>query len=360
MVLFHFESETFEDVAESTYWTWAQLVKMNVGEITTKTVKTNVGIVVYGLVMTSRSILWILPIGHIKASFDRSKDSADKLRHMKESTEYLINKPRWSDWWGLSGAARIYIEIYRCDALGTRIPGIAPATKACIQVPLLQARPVHEFLEIPLGRALKRRLWWWERSAQEPNLLVRLGWQPSKEMASAEGPSEPQGGLTLSVLSGNFWNCTKSQLWEVVVHVPVGTAALEIVSRAISCKKGGPNPIFKERAHFMIHWSRHQQVGEKNNQIFDTREHCVQDPPAADDQAAVKSEDHSCIQNAGNQNYDTPGANNDFHKHVNSELADALYAYIAFQQGVIAEQNRKCDSLESEIKTFPSAHVQQE
>mmetsp|Transcript_30807 Transcript_30807/g.98186 ORF Transcript_30807/g.98186 Transcript_30807/m.98186 type:complete len:642 (+) Transcript_30807:109-2034(+) len=245
------ESLGFESVPHATFWVLARLIAMKDCSWREGTVTTAAGVVVLTIVMALKGILWILPVGQIKAAFDDEFKVVSVAQQQRQEMEYELNKPTWSDWYSLRSSCRAYLDFWVGDPVGP------PVVKATLPVPILHTAPVRTALEVPAASTAVNR----GSCGPPPSVGIQVDWEPSPQMLKAQAPAMPVGFLRLQLTQGSNFPVSIGSRWHCRMQVPVSFCGESIQAAELVSNAGGPQPVWDQARGFEVRWAPVQEEG---------------------------------------------------------------------------------------------------
>mmetsp|Transcript_45975 Transcript_45975/g.103330 ORF Transcript_45975/g.103330 Transcript_45975/m.103330 type:complete len:651 (-) Transcript_45975:1-1953(-) len=241
------EGEGFDSVPLASFWVMARLISMKDCSFLEGKVLGAPGICVLATVMAFKAILWILPIGQIKAAFDCEYEGVVTTQAMKDELAYEMNRPSWSLWYGLQKSCRSHVELWPGDT--TDGP---PAGSTHMPVPIFSSKAVMEELEVDIPEGSLR-----QGCERMPSISVSMSWEPSEEMDEHKGeaPVMPSGTLRLGLRRGNSFPTEGPASWTCRIRVATGCCGSIIEGAKVVSSCGGSSPSFDCCVEFEVNWA---------------------------------------------------------------------------------------------------------
>jgi len=250
VLLSNFE-EAFSNIPMAVYWTFAQLIALKNTDFVGNKVVTPTGIFIAACIVSLKAVLWILPIGQIKAAFDSADSDMKHMQNQCDTMEYELTKPSWASWYGLSHSVRIHLVFYEIEP-GGKVAS-KPYVRSSMPVPILETHGISHILDVPIP-AMKE--WWQEIVSGESAIALEMLWSPSEDMKEAPKPAMPAGKLSLRILQGKCFPKGDSTRWRICVNLPVGLSSdAAMNSQETSSQSGGTAPLFGGELSFDVDWA---------------------------------------------------------------------------------------------------------
>eukprot|EP00932_Pfiesteria_piscicida_P001285 SRR837773.11253.p3 GENE.SRR837773.11253~~SRR837773.11253.p3 ORF type:complete len:130 (-),score=42.38 SRR837773.11253:370-759(-) len=96
VLLSNFEEQDFESIPMASYWAFAQLIALKNTSFVNSQVQTTIGAIIAGVLVSLKAVLWILPIGQIKAAFDNADKEVKDGQQLRETMEFELTRPEWT------------------------------------------------------------------------------------------------------------------------------------------------------------------------------------------------------------------------------------------------------------------------